>query len=647
MPIGSAAVSHLSIGIVLGAFLVPFPASAQPPPAATTVAQDLKRLTIEELAELDVSSVSRRVERLSRTAAAISVVRQDDIRRSGAVSLAEAMRLADGLDVARYDGRTWAVSARGFTISTANKLLVLMDGRTLYSPLYSGTFWDVQDTLLADVDRIEVIRGPGGTIWGANAVNGVINIITRPASESRGTAALLAVGTEERLIASARYGARLGEAGNVRVFGKYRRRDANVFPTGESAGDELQLGRGGFRYDSDDRAATRWTLQGDAYRGTEALFDRDDTDVAGGNVLARWTKQYAPNSDLQLQAYYDRTYRKVPLQFEETRDTVDVDVQRRLQVGARHDLLVGGNFRVSTGRDVGTSGFLFEPERRTDKLFSLFAQDEVALQPGRISLIVGSKFERNEYTGLEVQPTIRTRWTPDERQTLWGAVSRAVRLPTRIDTDLRIRNPAGIVVLSGNEDFGSESVVAYEAGYRIRPHARVSLDFAAFANRYDDLRSQEFPSRLGPVVLLDNMLNAVTTGLEAAASVQMAERWRIHASSSWLHKDVSLDAGSRDLSGGRDEGNDPSFLGSLRSYVDLPGGMALDGVFRHVSARPFPAVPAYSELDLRLGWTVRPGWEVSLVGQNLLHDHHAELGSNQAVRYEFQRGVYARSAWRF
>jgi len=611
-------------------------------------AQDLKRLSIEELAELDVTSVSRRIERLAEVAAAVSVIRQDDIRRSGVVSLAESMRLGDALDVARYDGRTWAVSARGFAISTANKLLVLMDGRSLYSPLFSGTFWDVQDTFLGDIDRIEVIRGPGGTIWGANAVNGVINIITKEASATRGNAAGFAVGSEERLIVAARHGGRLGESGNYRVFGKYRRRGANVFATGEPAEDELQLGQGGFRLDSNDRSSSRWTFQGDAYRGTEGLFDRDDTDVFGGNLLARWVKRYAANSDLQVQTYYDRTYRKVPLQFEETRDTFDVDVQRRVPLRERHDVVFGGNFRVSTGEDIGSAGFRFDPERQTEKLFGFFAQDEIAVKPGRVFVTVGSKFERNDFTGLEAQPTVRGRWTPSQRQTLWGAVSRAVRLPTRIDTGLRVLAPAtGAVFLSGNPDFEAESVIAYEAGYRIRPHARLSLDVATFANRYDNLRSQEPGTPPGPLVLLGNTLNAITSGVEVAGSVQVLDRWQIHAWYSYLHKDLSLDPGSRDLSRGRDEGNDPSFLLSVRSYVDLPRGFAFDGVFRHAARRPAPAVPAYSELDLRLGWTVRPGWEVSLVGQNLLHDRHPELGSTQAVRYEFQRGVYARSGWRF
>ena len=611
-------------------------------------AQDLKRLSIEELAELDVTSVSRRAERLSQTAAAVSVLRQDDIRRTGVVTLAEAMRLADGLDVARYDGRTWAVSARGFNISTANKLLVMLDGRTLYSPLFAGTFWDVQDTLLADVDRIEVVRGPGGALWGANAVNGVINIITKDASTTRGGAAMLAGGSDERFIASARHGGRVGASGSYRVFGKYRRKDANVFPTGESADDALQLGRGGFRIDSGDQAMTRWTLQGDVYRGLEGLFDRDDTDVAGGNVLGRWVRRYSGSSELQVQAYYDRTSRNVPLQFDEVRDAFDAEVQRRTILGDRHDFLFGGTVRVTTGRDIGSGGFHFEPERQTEKLFGFFAQDEIAVKPGRFFLTLGSKFERNDFTGLEVQPTARVRWTPEANQTAWGAISRAVRLPVRIDTGLRIINPAtGALIVAGNEDFDAESVIAYEGGYRIRPYVRLSLDVAAFANRYDNLRSQEFPSPLGSVVQLGNTLNAVTTGVEVAGTVQVLEQWRVHAWYSYLHKNLSLDPGSRDLSRGRDEGNDPSFLFSFRSYLDLPHGFALDGVWRHADERPYPPVRAYSELDVRLGWTVRPGWEISLVGQNLLHDHHPELGSIQAVRYEFQRGGYLRSAWRF
>ncbi|MCA1649313.1 MAG: TonB-dependent receptor [Acidobacteria bacterium] len=625
------------------------PAFAQQPLAqqpVTVSAQDLKRLSIEELAELDVTSVSRRVERLSDTAAAVSVVLQDDIRRTGVTTLAEAMRLADAVDVARFDGRTWAISARGFNISTANKLLVLIDGRTVYSPLFAGTFWDVHDTIMADVDRIEVIRGPGGTIWGANAVNGVVNVITKDASSTRGSVVLVSGGTEEHVTASARYGDRLGSAGSYRVYGKYRQRDANRFASGASADDSLQLGLGGFRMDSGDQGDVSWTVQGDLYKGTEALFDRDDTDVSGGSLLGRWTRRFSARSEFRAQVYYDRTFRMVPRQFEETRDTLDIDTHHRLRLARRHDIVVGAGFRVTEGDDLGIAGFAFVPQKRTAKLFSVFAQDEVVVRPDRLFLTVGSKFERNDFTGLEVQPTVRIRWNAHRTSTVWGSVSRAVRLPTRVDTDLRIFQNNRLI-LSGSEAFESESAIAYEGGYRLRPHARASLDLAAFVNRYDRIRSQEFPSRLGLVIELGNTLNAKTSGVELGGAFQAAANWRVHGSYAYLHKSITMDAGSRDLSKGASEGNDPSHLFSMRSYLDLPRGVALDATFRYVARRPDPVVPAYGELDLRLGWAARPGWELSLIGQNLLHDRHPEFGAPTPLRYEFERGVFARSIWRF
>jgi iron complex outermembrane receptor protein len=622
-------------------------ASAQTVASAGS-AQDLKRLTIEQLAEIDVTTASRRSERLSQTAAAVSVITEEDIRRSGVTRLGEAMRLGDAVDVARTDGRTWAVTARGFNISTANKLLVLMDGRTLYSPLFSGTFWDVQDAVLLDIDRIEVIRGPGGAIWGANAVNGVVNIITKRAADTRGAAVTLGVGDENELVASARYGGRAGAQGSYRVYGKYRQHDANVFASGAEAGDPMKFGQGGVRLESGDAAASSWFVQGDLYRGTEGLFDRDDTDVAGGNMLGRWTRRFSSTSEFQAQVYYDATYRNIPQQFREMRHTIDVDTQHQTTVRTRHNLIVGGAFRVTRGEDIGIAGFFFDPERRTSTLFSAFAQDEITLQPGRVFLTLGSKFERNDFTGLEVQPTARLRWSPGARQTVWGAVSRAVRLPTRFDTDLRLVNPiTRAVVLSGSEDFDAESVVAVEGGYRVRPWPRLSLDVAAFRNRYDNLRSQERPARAGEPVLLANMLNAATSGGELAGTLQLHGRWRLHGSYAYLRKSLSFDEGSRDLTRGASEGNDPRHVAHLRSYVDLPAGLTFDAFVRHVGERPAPVVPAYTELDVRLAWIARPGLELSLVGRNLLHDQHREFGPTGALQYEFERRVFLRTAWRF
>ena len=628
---------------------LPAVAWSQPATQAARTAQDLKRLSIEELAALDVTSVSRRSEKLSETAAAISVVREDDIRRSGATTLPEAMRLADGLDVARVNSSTWAISARGFTTNPANKLLVLLDGRSVYSPLTSGTFWDAQEVLLHDVDRVEVIRGPGGAVWGANAVNGVVNVIMKDAAATRGDFVTITAGTDEHVIAGARHGGRLGATGSYRVYGRYRQRGEQVFTaTGLGSDDAVQTGQGGFRLESGTQSPSRWLLEGDLYRGTTGFSDRPDGDIAGGNLVGRWTRRFSSTSEFKTQVSYDRTYRNVPQQFEETRHTFDLDSQHHLALASRHDIVFGGGVRVTRGDDLGIAGFFFDPQVRTSTLFGLFAQDEIALAPDRLYLTVGSKFERNDFTGLEVQPTVRVRWSPTNRQTTWAAVSRAVRLPTRFDTDLRLRNTlTGAITLAGSEDFESEEVIAYEGGYRIRPVSRLTLDAAVFANRYDRLRSTELVFRPAPVIELRNLLNARTSGVEVGATLEPVSKWRVHGWYAYLSKDLSFDPGSRDVYRGTVEGDDPAHRLSLRSYVDLPHGLAFDAFFRHVGERPDPVVPAYRELDLRLGWAIRGGWEISLVGQNLLHDHHSELLPPSAPQYDFRRGVFVRSAWHF
>jgi iron complex outermembrane receptor protein len=633
---------------IAGALLGPGRVAAQPTQASASVAQDLKRLSIEELAQIDVTSVSRRVEKLSETAAAVSVIDSYDISRSGITTLSETLRLADGIDVARVNSSTWATSLRGFTTNPANKLLVLMDGRSLYSPLTSGTFWDAQDTLLADVDRIEVIRGPGGAVWGANAVNGVINVITKDAQSTIGDYVSVGAGSDEHVYAAARHGGRVG-AGAYRVYGKYRQRGATLFTsTGQSAGDPVQTGQGGFRVDSGRQAAATWFIEGDAYRGTNGFSDRPDGDIAGGNILGRWTRAFTGSSAFQAQAYYDGTHRKVPLQFTETRHTVDVDLQQRLRAGDRHSIVFGGGARFSRGNDVGIAGFFFEPAIRSTTLFNLMIQDEIALKPDRVYLILGSKFERNDFTGFEVQPTIRGRWTPDTRQTAWAAVSRAVRLPTRLDTDLRLIDLATQrVTLTGSQDFEAEEVVAFEAGYRVRPISILSIDAAAFSNRYDQLRSTELTFVPQPLIVLQNLLNGRTRGLEVASTIQPMPAFRVHGSYAYLHKVLTFDPGSRDVYGGAVEGNDPSHLLSVRSSVDLPRHTSVDVFFRRTGARPEPFTPAYSELDLRVGWRARPGWDLSIVGQNLLHARHSELLPLNAPHYDFRRGVFVRSRWYF
>lgn len=604
--------------------------------------QDLKKLSIEELTQVQVTSVSRRTEHVARTAAAVSVVRGDEITRSGTTTLAEALRLADAVDVAQVNGNTWGISTRGFNISTANKLLVLIDGRSTYVPLFGGTFWDVQDAFLADVDRVEVIRGPGGTIWGTNAVNGVVNVISKSTAQTLGSVATLTGGTNGRAIASARYGGHLGET-TFRVYGKYRQRGPQLFAAGGSAEDEVATGQAGFRVDSPATAATRWFVSGLAYRGSIGFTDRDDGRTTGGHVIGRISRGTRGGGEFSLQAYYDRSSRTIPLQFRGTRDTGEIDAQQAITRG-RHNLVFGSTFRVSDARDIGVGALLFDPERRTAWTANAFLQDEYELVPRRAFITAGAKFGRNNYTGVEFQPNVRLR-LQGERQMGWGAISRAVRLPTRFDTDLRFVNPLDRtqVGLTGSDDFEGESVVAYEAGYRLMPHPRVSLDAAVFVNDYDNLRSQERqPSGL---VILQNMLNARTRGVELAGVVQVAPSWRMHASYAWFDKSLSFDPGSLDITGGLAEGNDPSHLFSVRSYIDLPRRTSLDGVFRYIARRPAPPAPAYAELDLRLGWQARPSWELSLVGQNLLHPAHVEMPANRTE--EFRRAVFLRSVWHF
>ncbi|MBA3637915.1 MAG: TonB-dependent receptor [Acidobacteria bacterium] len=610
-----------------------------------TQPQDLKKLSIEELTQLDVTSVSRRPEPISRVAAAVSVIRAEDIRRSSSVILAEVMRLGDAVDVGRVNGRTWGISTRGFNISTANKLLVLVDGRSTYSGLFGGTFWDAQDAFLPDIDRIEVIRGPGGTIWGANAVNGVINVISKPSAQTQGTLVSVVGGFNERAVVSARYGDYLG-SGHYRIYGKYRMREAQVTPSGDSTQDETQFGQAGFQYDSNQAAANRWFVTGALYRGTNGFADRDDADVAGGHLLGRWTRRTGSGEALSVLAFYDYSYRKVPLQFEGTKNTGEIDVQQQLNRG-RHLLVIGGTARMSRFDDLGTAGFRFDPQVRTGWTATAFAQDEITLVRERAYATVGAKFGSNNYTGVEFQPNLRLRIHPSQKQMAWAAVSRAVRLPTRVDEDLRQLVPAtGTVFLRGSEDFDPEAVIAYEGGYRVVPHPRVSVDVAAFVNDYDRLRSQELRFEPAPVVVLENRLNARTHGIELATTVQPATPWRVHASYAWLRESFTVDTGSTHRTGRTSEANDPGHMVSARSYLDLPRNFALDAILRFVGRRPSPAVKSYAELDLRLGWGPRPGWELSLVGQNLLHKRHAELFSPATPTW-FPRSAFLRSAWTF
>ena len=625
-----------------------FAATFLPAPAAGQDATALKRLALEDLMEVDVTSVSRRTEPISEAPAAIDVITGDQIRRSGITTLAEVLRLATGLSVARVDGTTWAISARGFTGTASNKLLVLMDGRSVYTPLFSGVFWDVQDTFLADVDRIEVIRGPGATLWGANAVNGVINIITRPASRTQGGRVEVATGNQERGFGAIRYGDELGRSAHYRAYTKFNYQDAQLTESGAGAGDLLRRVQFGARVDWTLSPKTQIAVIGDGNAGSMGRVDRPATDVHDANILARMRHQTAGGADLQVQAYYDRTFRSIPGSFEEDRGTWDLDVQYRTKVNDRHMLLAGGGYRLTRDRTSvppGEGGFrggaaVFVPASRQSPLLAAFAQDEITIVPQKVSVTVGARGEHNEFSGFEFQPTVRARWIPRPRNVVWGAVSRAVRTPTRLDVDFRSVLPDGRVVLvGGGEQFTAESVVAYEAGYRVQPHPLVAVDIAAYHNEYDRLRSQE----PGPPIVLANGLRGRTNGLETEVTVRPTGWMRWQGSWTLFDKHLELRPGSADPTGGVAEGNDPRHQLGIRTAINLPHHAELEGFLRRVAALPAPAVPAYTELDIRASWAVSDDLEVALVGRNLLHASHPEFGPAGPRRVEIERSLYARA----
>ena len=620
-------------------------ASAQTPPQSQL--EELKKLSIEELGETDITGTGRRPEKLEQVAAAVSVITSDDLRRYGVMNLPQALRLADTLHVASVGGPAWAISARGFNITTANKLLVMIDGRTVYSPVFGGVFWEAQDIIIADIDHIEVVRGPGGTLWGANAVNGVIHVITKSAADTRGTFVNAAAGSDVLGPFAVRHGGRFGTAGSYRAYAKVRSHESADLETGADAGNDHTFGQAGFRIESDRTGHNYAVVQGDIFSGDTGLGVNDDRSITwhGANLLARWVNRSEAGAETTLQAYYDYFYRRVPMQYTGTLHTVDLDAQHQRPFG-RHVIVVGGGYRQYRGDDLGDGpGFFFDPQQRTSHRSNVFAQAEFRLT-SELFATAGAKLEHNEFTGAEVQPSVAVRWTLGA-QTLWSTAGRAVRVPTRFDTDLRIRVPnTSIIALTGTEEFASETVVAYEAGYRTRFGTRLSLDLALFNNRYDELRSQEFPTAPGDPVRLMNRLNANTRGVELTSKLQLLTAWQVAAAYTYLWKEFTFDPGSTDRTGGASEANDPRDIFKLRSYVNFGTRVEFDAFFRYVSALPQPAVEAYSEIDARLGYHLRPGWDLALIGTNLLSPGHVEFRGGTPPQLS-ERSLTVRSTWRF
>jgi iron complex outermembrane receptor protein len=602
----------------------------------------IKQLSIEELLELDVTLPLRRDARVMDAPAAITVLTAEDLRRQGAVSLPEALRHVSGLFVGRFSNSAWVIASRGFANTSANKMLVMIDGRSVYSPLFSGVFWEQQDAMLLDLDRVEVIRGPGASLWGANAVNGVINVVSKRAADTQGTLVNVGGGSEEQFMTGVRYGGRAG-AGHYRVYGKFFQRDAARLANDQDANDGQRFGQAGFRTDW-DRASDAFTLQGDVFRTTNEPFASGEQIASDGiNLLARWTRRPSSRSEWQAQSYIDRTHRFVPNQIDEKRTTWDLDVQQRWIAHERHTLSAGGSYRYSTDETVASPLLAFDPASRATHLFSAFVQDEFALS-ATVMAIAGTKVERNDYTGVEWQPSVRLRWMPTSVQNLWGAVSRAVRMPTRFDTDIRVFQGPSLVAV-GNPDFRSESVVAFEAGYRVAPSPRVAFDLTAFHNRYDDLRTQDFT---GTRVVLGNGLNNRSVGANVTMTVQPRSWVRLTGSYTRLAHDLSLDEGSTDVFRGQFETIDANHMARVTGRFDLPGRVELDVMTTFIGALPqirpdIPGTPSYNEAGFRLGWRLSPGAEIAFIGRDVLNAGHVEFASPTTSRVTvLERALFTR-----
>ena len=636
------------------------------------------KLSLDDLMQIEVTSVSKKEEKLAEAPSAIFVLTHDDLARSGVTTVAEALRLVPGMDVARIDANKWAISARGFTGRFADKMLVLIDGRSVYTPLFSGVYWDVQDTLLADIDRIEVIRGPGATLWGANAVNGVINIITKSAQETQGMLGSLRTGADEHAVLEARYGGAWGNRTHYRGFVKLADRGPFVDADGGDSSDDSRLYRAGVRFDSRPSPASAVMLEAQGYGGSVRTSFGPGTmipfyngvltstaQVSGGHVLGRWTRALRPRSDVSLQSYVDYTNRNEPM-LHERRHTVDVEFQHHTASLPRQDIVWGSGFRLTQDRIRGSAAVQFSQTSRADALVNVFAQNEITVVPDRLRLTGGIKLEHNSYTRWEWQPDVRVLLLVDRRQTIWGAVSRAVRTPSRAETDVTINSapfagPTGLPVLTslrGSPTFQSETLRSHEIGYRVQPSRDWSFDVAAFANRYHHLRTFEpgtpavAVTTNGPAVLVpvffDNLMRGQARGAEVVGRWTPFGAWRLDATYTYLDVVLRPDATSQDTFGIYVEDSSPRHQARLQSALVVGRGMQVDAAVARVGSIRRAGVPAYLQFDARLAWHSRHGLTLEAGGRNLLDHRHREFASTLGELPTWsRRSLFAGATWVF
>ncbi len=656
-------------------------------------------MSLSELLTLQVTTASKKAEPLSQTAAAVFVITQEDLRRSGVTTVPEALRMAPGVQVARIDANKWAISARGFNGRFANKLLVMIDGRSVYTPLFSGVYWDSQSPMLEDIERIEVIRGPGATLWGANAVNGVINIITKSSADTQGGLLTASAGTEERAAGALRWGGTVGEIGHYRVYGLGYDRDGTLDAAAHSDNaDDWNGVKSGFRADLTPTGRDEVALTGNLYRGRngESVYDLSNlsapstivdktTEVTNVDLLGQWTRHLSDTDDFTFKSYYDHTERDWA-RIGEDRDTFDSELEYRTQQFARQDLIAGIGYRYTSDRLANTELVALLPDADTLNLFSAFVQDDIRLVPERLTLTLGSKLEHNDITGFEVQPNARLLWTPTKTQSIWASVARAVRTPGRGELDAVVRrgvlaagtelNPSSVpveVVVYGNSYLESESLIAYETGYKWQVDRSLSLDLSVFYNDYQSLRSATLgdlscnPTGTYPYCLfssssslislvkqgeLGNESSGHSTGAELAADWHPRPNWRLQGAYSYLDAEIAETSVNRSVD---DPRSSPANQLSLRSWFNPRADVDLDLWLRYTDESQVESllgtvtIDPYWELDARLAWRPTPKLELALVGQNLLNDAHvegySELGDIPLTSLE--RSVYFKMSLSF
>lgn len=644
----------------------------------------LKNLKLNELIEVETLNpeaglATRKAQKLTDTAAALFVITQEDIRRAGITSLAEALRMVPGVQVARASPNQWAISARGFNEEWASKLLVMIDGRTVYSPLRSEVNWDIQDTLIEDVERIEVIRGPGASLWGANAVNGIINIITKSAENTQGNLITTYLGKgEERAIVGIRHGGELDNGNDYRVYGKFYKHDNFVDAHGQDYDNDWQMKRGGFRIDWETSSHDILNLQGDVYDGfvkqgisnqpsTQNSIDTYQANVSGLNLLARW-QRHVTNGDFILQTYYDLTQRQ-EFYYDEDRGIYDLDFQHRWQLNERHEFLWGLGFRYTYDDIKDSSLITFIPSKRQDNLFSAFVQSEfkiplhflsqnLKIDDGRkLRFILGTKLEHNDYTGFEIQPTARVLWNQNNKHVLWAAISRAVRTPSRLDEDflLNVELPTIQLVVQGNPDLQSEELTSYEFGYRFNMTNQFLFDTAFFYNNYDKLRTNEtinfkpFPPPPTSISQWGNQMDGEVYGLELATHWQVTKTWKLIGTYSYLDMQLHRKPMSNDIDTEQLENNSPHHQASLRSLWNLSPKLEFDTALYYVDNVSNQNAPHYTRFDIHLGWLPNPTLELNLGIRNTQDNQHHEfgLGSRITPLNEVPRAMYMQLKYRF